>query len=103
MVDTPSFDLPKMKSIPEHSYDALMQEVKRFQRTLGDDKEMGIVANGGGLIIHVDAVRYSGQMIVFSGVDSNGNDARLVQHYTQTNVQMISVSKLEDQPRRIGF
>mgnify|MGYP001319733274 CR=1 FL=1 len=103
MVDVPSFDLPKLKSIPEHSYDALVEEMERFQRTLGEGEEMGIVANGGGLVIHVEAVRYSGQMIVFSGVDPNGNDARLVQHYTQTNVQMISVSKLEDEPRRIGF
>ena len=103
MVNVPNFDVPKLKSVPEHSYDALVTEMERFQRSLGTEEEMGIVANGAGLVIHVDAVRYSGQMIVFSGVDANGNEARLVQHHTQTNVQMIAVGKLQEEARRIGF
>lgn len=103
MVNVPNFDMPKLKSVPEYSYDALVKEMERFQRSLSAEDEMGIIANGAGLVIHVEGVRYSGQMIVFSGVDSNGNEARLVQHYTQTNVQMIAVGKLHDEPRRIGF
>ena len=93
-------EIPEMKSIPEHAFDALVEEMRRFQNKLQDDVEVGIVANGAGLVIHVNSLRFSSQMIVF---DSEGRDARLIQHYTQVNVQMIAVPKLEEEPRRIGF
>lgn len=32
-------------------------------------------------------------MIVFTGTDSEDREARLIQHYTQINVQMIAVKK----------
>lgn len=96
-------DLPEIKSIPEYAFDALVKEMRRFQDRLNDDVEVGIVANGAGLVIHVNSLRFSSQMIVFDGTDGEGRDARLIQHYTQVNVQMIAVPKLEDEPRRIGF
>jgi hypothetical protein len=95
--------LPEIKSIPEYAYDALVREIERFQGALTDEMEVGIIANGAGLTIHVDSLRFSGQMIVFSGVDGEGRQARLIQHYTQANVQMIAVQKLSQEPRRIGF
>ncbi|MCD2324757.1 hypothetical protein LQ953_12100 [Sphingomonas sp. IC-56] len=96
-------EVPRLKSIPEHAFDALVLEIDRFQQRLTGEQEVGVVANGAGLIIHVGQLRFSGQMIVFDGVDGDGREARLIQHYTQANVQMIAVQKLADQPRRIGF
>lgn len=95
--------MPNIKPIPEYAFDALIAEIRKFQSRLSDDMEVGIVANGAGLTIHVGEIRYSGQMIVFDGVDGEGHEARLIQHYTQANVQMISVKKLQAEARRIGF
>jgi len=92
-----------LKTVSEYAYDALVREIELFQKSLSVEQEVGIIANGAGLVIHVEALYHSDQMIVFSGVDSEGNDARLIQHYTQANVQMIAVDKLQEEPRRIGF
>ena len=92
-----------MKTPPELAFEALAEEINRFQRSINTDSEVGIVANGGGLIIHVEHVRQSGQMIVFDGVDPQSRNARLVQHFTQTNVQMLELEKLQEEARRIGF
>jgi hypothetical protein len=95
--------IPEIKPVFEYAFDALVAEMKRFQARLSDDMELGIVANGAGLIIHVENLRCSGQMFVFDGVNSNGHPSRLIQHFTQANVQMIAVPKLEEEPRRVGF
>src|SRR5689334_5510372 len=95
--------LPEIKSVPEYAFEALVREMKKFQEDLSDETEVGIVANGAGLTIHVESVRMAGQMLVFRGVDAEGHPAQLVQHYTQVNVQMVAVQKQEDEPRRIGF
>lgn len=95
--------IPVMKSIPEQSFEDLVEEIHRFQSRLSDEMELGIVANGAGLTIHVDRLQRSGQMIIFSGTVSDGYEARLIQHYTQINVQMVAVPKLDESPRRIGF
>jgi len=42
-------------------------------------------------------------MITFDGVDGNENDSVLIQHFTQVNVQMVAIPKLQDEPRRVGF
>lgn len=101
-----SFTLPStpyIKSIPESAFEALVEEMRHFQNALADDRELGIVANGAGLTLHVEQLRYSGQMIVFDGVDSEGRVASLIQHYTQVNVQMVAVEKLKAEANRIGF
>lgn len=96
-------NMPEIKSPSEYAFDALLGQMKRFQARLSDEKELGIVANGAGLLIHVSAVRVSGQMITFDGVDGNGSESVLIQHFTQVNVQMVAVPKLQDEPRRVGF
>lgn len=97
------FQLPEIKSIPEMSFDSLAKEIKRFQDALPNDMEVGIFANSVGLPLHVESVRKSGQMVVFDGVDGEGRQARIIQHYTQVSVQMVAVKKLEAEARRIGF
>lgn len=100
---TPKLGLEHMKSIPEMSFDALSREMKRFQEGLSDEMEVGIFANGAGLPLHVENVRMSGQMVIFHGVDGEGRQARIIQHYTQVSVQMVAVKKLQAEARRIGF
>jgi len=95
--------LPNIKSIPEQAFDALSNEVEKFQRTLSTDFELGVSVFGADNVIHVRGIRRSGQMIIFEGVDSQNRVARLIQHYTQVNLQMVAVGKLAEQANRIGF
>lgn len=103
MAGIPRIPNIEIKSVPEYAFEALTKEIKRFQKGLSADMEVGIAANGAGLTIHVESVRMSGQMVVFDGVDGEGRQARLIQHYTQVSVQMIAVNKLQAEARRIGF
>jgi hypothetical protein len=93
----------EIKSIPEQAFEDLIEEIRRFQETLSDETEVGIFANGAGLPLHVESVRMANLMVVFDGVDGEGRQARIIQHYTQVSVQMVAVNKLQDEPRRIGF
>lgn len=95
--------LPEIKSIPEYAFDALVAEIREFQGSLSADKEVGIMANGAGTMLHVESLYLSSQIIVFKGVDRDGNEARLLQHYTQANVQMFAADKIAETARRIGF
>lgn len=97
------FEMLRLKSIPEFAYEALVEQIREFQDQLPEDRELGFIANGGGVLIHPSTVRLWGQMIVFEGVDESGRRARLIQHYTQANVIMLAVEAVEDQARRIGF
>lgn len=92
-----------MKSIPEYAFDDLNEEILSFQKSIADDMEVGVVASGGVAVIHIERFFINGQILVFDGVDPEGRKARLVQHYTQVNVQLIAVPKLRHEPRRIGF
>lgn len=97
----PRIEMPK--PIPEQAYEALIRQLRKFQKGLSEEMELGIVVGGAGGLIHVDSVRFGGHVIAFCGVDAEGREARLIQHYSQLNVLMVAVPKLALQPRRIGF
>lgn len=104
----PKLFLPSAKALlapfpPELAYNALVERVSSIQTSLDDKQEIGVVANGAGLLIHVEKVERDGQLIVFSGEDPNGQRSWLVQHYTQLNVQIVAVPKTKPAARRIGF
>lgn len=42
-------------------------------------------------------------MVVFDGVDGEGRQALIIQHYTQVRVPMIAVNKLQAEAKSIGF
>jgi hypothetical protein len=96
---------PNLRIDPDwvRAFEALSKEVSSFQDHLLSTQEVGISVNGADNVIHVFAIRRSGQMVVFEGTDSHGRSARLIQHYTQVNVQMIAVDTVAEQARRIGF
>jgi hypothetical protein len=95
--------VPEVKSIPVKSFKSLVEELKRFQKGLSSEDEVGIFASGAGLPLHVEAIRNSGQMVIFSGVDSNARRACIIQHYTQVSIQIVALNKLQPVARRIGF
>lgn len=95
--------MPVVKSVPEYAYEALARQVADFQDNLTPDQEVGISVSGSDSVVHVRSIRQAGQMVVFDGVDNQSRPARLIQHYTQVNVQMIAVDKLHERANRIGF
>lgn len=101
--DLPGPPIPKIKAIWESAFDSLRSRIEQIQSRLDPEHEIGIVANGAGLILHVESVRLDGQIVVFSGEDQDGRTSWLLQHYTQLNVQIVSVPKNKPEARRIGF
>lgn len=102
-VPIPTFSTPKIVSIPEGAFGSLVERIELVQRQLDDLHEIGIVANGAGILIHVETVMRDGQIIVFAGEDTDGRKSWLLQHYTQLNVQIVAVPKTKPVARRIGF
>lgn len=95
--------MPIFTSIPDSAFESLIEEVKAFQEELGNDMELGVAADGAGYAVHVSDIYLNGQIIVFNGVDNHSRKARLMMHYTQTNIILLSVPKLSDEATRIGF
>lgn len=56
----PHYEMPKITPIAEQAFEDLIDEIKLFQEGLSDEMEVGIVANGAGLTIHVEGVHISG-------------------------------------------
>jgi hypothetical protein len=95
--------LPRIEPPFVYAFEAMSKEVARFQNRLPADQEIGITVSGADNVIHVSAIRRSGQMVVFEGLDNQGRKAQLIQHYTQVNVQVIAVDALHETANRIGF
>jgi hypothetical protein len=93
----------ELKSPGEYALEELFEQIKGFQDQLGPDMEIGINAAGGTRTIHVHDVQTDGILVVFSGVDNEDRQTRLIQHHTQINVQVVAVKKRDAHARRIGF
>jgi hypothetical protein len=93
----------EIKSPGEYAFEELVAQIRAFQESIAEDMEIGVDATGGGRTLHVESLQIKGQLVVFEGVDDEGREARLIQHYTQLGVQVISVKKLDKEARRIGF
>lgn len=85
------------------AYSALQEQVRGFQNELSDNHEIGVSVAGTMTTIHVRSMVRKGHMIVFDGTDERGRQARLIQHYSQINVQMIAVDAIAEEAHRIGF
>lgn len=95
--------MPRIKSIPELAFEALITEIREFEATLTDQQELAIMAGPGGQMLYVSSIADGGQVIVFSGVDEQGRASRLLTHYTQISVQLVAAQKVNPTARRIGF
>lgn len=95
--------VPVIKTPAEYAFGSIQKQVSAFQNQLAETHEIGISVNGAENLIHVSTIRLGGQMIIFDGRDNFGRLTRLVQHFTQVNIQMTAVEALDEKPRRIGF
>jgi len=91
----------------QHMFEYIAREAIEFQSGLNAQTELGaiMVASGMPKTIHVRQIRFKNpDIIVFSGIDQEGNPVRLLQHYTMISIAFVSVKvQPGTQPFRIGF
>lgn len=94
-------------SAAQHMFESIAREAMEFQAGLDNRTELGaiMVASGMPKTIHVRNIRFKNpDIVLFSGIDQEGNPVRLLQHYTMVSIAFVSVKVLEGrQPYRIGF
>ncbi|MCP1915702.1 hypothetical protein J2R96_008182 [Bradyrhizobium elkanii] len=89
-----------------YARDRMVELINAFQAKMSDDVEVGIsvVGSGSAASFRLRDVRASDpDIIIFDGLDDNGNDIQLIQHYTQMAVVLVARPKAEEKPYRIGF
>lgn len=88
-------------------FEDLSQRVARFQKRLADDEELGLQLANFGIpsTIHIRRIGFRNPcLIVFFGLDAEGNDVELVQHISQLNFVLTALKPLPDEkPYRMGF
>jgi len=91
----------------QHMFESIAREAMEFQAGLDNRTELGaiMVASGMPKTIHVRNIRFKNpDIVLFSGIDQEGNPVRLLQHYTMVSIAFVSVKVLEGkEPYRIGF
>ena len=117
MIDTSSFSTPDLQSLinplpmpkipnpADWMYERVVRSIIDFEKGLDADKEVGarLVSFGLSETIHIDDVGHWGpDMIIFHGVNVDGNKVQLLQHISQLSVLLVAVKPV-DEPRRIGY
>ena len=82
------------------AYDELVRRIKKFQAELQANEQMVVEVRG----VLTEAIGVRGAILWFQGTVGEGRAVTVVQHYTQLNLELITV-RLEkgEQPRTIGF
>ncbi len=89
-----------------YARDRMVTLINSFQAKMSDDVEVGIsvVGSGSAASFRLRDVRASNpDIIIFDGLDDNGNNVQLIQHYSQMAVVLIARPKADDKAYRIGF
>lgn len=92
----------------ESMYERLCIEIKNFQDELDDTQEVGasLVSFNNNSVFHISTLGFHGKdMIIFYGLNNEGQKVRLLQHISQLNVLLIAVPRLDETKpaHRIGF
>lgn len=91
-------------SLQESAFKALVEKITAFEATLKDTEAVGtlLASFGQSILLNIRSVSQAGQFICMEGITSDGSEASLVQHYTQTSMLLLKV-KTEEPRRPIGF
>lgn len=88
--------------------ECVIKRIQDFERSLSADEEIGcrLVSFGNSTDFYIDSIEYSGpELLVFHCQTTEGQEATLLQHVSQTNILLLKLPKqaAHEQPRRIGF
>ena len=98
---------PGIPSAAECMYKKLMAHIADFETSLMPDQEVGAsIVSFGDKPFYISGIGYHGNdMIIFYGASITGQPVKLMQHVTQTNVMLTTMTKRKEhkQAKRIGF
>ena len=108
---TPVMQASELVSAPkvnpaEWMYERIVRSINDFEEKLDQDHEVGacLVNFGSNMTFHIEDVGYWGpDIITFYGKSQDGNSVELLQHISQLSVLLVSLNKVHEEPRRIGF
>lgn len=115
MADVPFIRVPDMSGLAKvvqrkdnpagYMHQRLSERLKAFQSTLDIETELGILVVGGmASPFHLRSIAYSDpDILIFTGIDTNGNQVQLLQHHSQMGIMLVAVKKLEETAFRMGF
>jgi Family of unknown function (DUF6173) len=99
-------DMGRKENPAGYALERMTSLIRSFQASIGDEVEVGIsvVGSGSAAPFRLRAIKASKpDILIFDGVDDNGNVVQLLQHYSQMGLMLVGVPKLEEKPFRIGF
>ncbi|MGY4260104.1 hypothetical protein ACVI1L_007172 [Bradyrhizobium sp. USDA 4516] len=88
-----------------NAQERLLDLIHAYQSRMSDDAEIGISVVGSAASFRLRAISVSNpDILIFDGIDDNGNEVRLLQHHSQMAVLLVSMPKLGAEPAfRMGF
>ncbi|KVP77519.1 hypothetical protein WJ92_02770 [Burkholderia ubonensis] len=98
-------DIPVIKPLGEYAFETLVDEIKAFEASLAEGEAVGgmLASFGKAVTLQITRIAVSGQFICFDGVTESGDNARLVQHFTQASLLLVKLTKPVAPPNPIGF
>jgi hypothetical protein len=98
---------PKRPDSPaQWAYERIARQIVAFEDKLSDNEEIGLPLVGAPKtgVMHIKDIGYWGpDMLIYHGKNDHGKPMELLQHYTQMNVLLTAVPKIQAKPNRIGF
>lgn len=105
-VRIPQIDLPEIKPIGEVQFEAIKDQIQRFEDSLDPTLEVAVqlASFGASISMSVASIEWDGPVIIFHGL-VNGTRATLVQNMSQLNFLLLAVPRaVPEEPRKkIGF
>lgn len=104
MPKTYDVEIPIPLSPAEQAFKTLASTIAKFEKTLKAEEAVGSLLASFGQSVHlqIHEVSRSGQFICMRGALSDGSEATIVQHFTQTSLMLVKV-KTEVPRSPIGF
>jgi hypothetical protein len=103
-----NMNLAKVPYVPEppqvYAFNTLVEQVRQFEATLRDGETVGamLASFGQSVTLNIQNILRAGQYFCFEGTTTDGDEARLVQHFTQASIPLIKM-KVEQPRTPIGF
>lgn len=98
------YKLPTIRTAHEAAFDIIVSQVRDFEAALADSEAVGgmLASFGQSVTLQITHISRAGQFLCFDGVTSDGDVARLVQHYTQASLLLVKLT-VPAKPNPIGF
>lgn len=105
-ITDPFHDLPilEIKTPAEYAFETVREQVKAFEGALEGSQAVGmwVASFGRAMLLQVQTIRQAGQFFVFEGWSEEGEECRVIQHFTQISLMLTRVEPTKER-RPMGF